>query len=301
MRRQRTLSKAISCSGLGLHTGYPVSLTLSPAAPDSGVVFECSDGVTLPARAASVMSTRLATTLGVGNVRVGTVEHLLAALYGLGVDNVRVAVDGPEVPAMDGSAAAFVYLVRTAGLVEQAAPTRVLRVRKTVSLALGNRRIRVEPATGFRVTYNIDFSHPCIGRQSFECAGDDPAHFERELAGARTFGFLHEVEALRNAGLALGGSLSNTLVLDDAQVLNGEGLRFADEFVRHKVLDLFGDLSLLGARLQGHVVVERGGHALHLMLVRALLEASHSAGAGDRGRFARWRRHALAPVSAPAN
>ncbi|MBW2269286.1 MAG: UDP-3-O-[3-hydroxymyristoyl] N-acetylglucosamine deacetylase [Deltaproteobacteria bacterium] len=281
LRRQRTLAEPVSCSGVGLHSGGPAALTLRPARPDTGIVFECPDGAVLPARAASVVSTRLATTLGVGAARVGTVEHVLAALWGLGVDNARIVVDGPEVPAMDGSAAAFVYLVRVAGLVEQSPAVRVMRVRKPIAVTDGARRIRVDPAPELRVTYRIDFAHPSIGRQAFECTGDDPVRFERELAGARTFGFLREVQALRGVGRARGGSMSNTLVLDDSGIVNSGGLRYPDEFVRHKVLDLFGDLSLLGARLQGHVVVERGGHSLHVALVRALLEMSHPLRAAD--------------------
>ncbi len=290
MRRQQTLAEPVSCSGVGLHTGSPVTLTLRPAGVDTGIVFECPGGVVVPGRAGNVVSTRLATALGAGGARVGTVEHVLAALYGLGVDNARVVVDGPEVPAMDGSAAAFVYLVRTAGLVEQAASARVLRVRKAIGVTDGSRSIRVEPARELRVTYCIDFAHPCIGRQEFGCSGDDPALFEREIAGARTFGFLREVQALRAAGWARGSSLSNTVVLDDAGIVNHVGLRSPDEFVRHKVLDLFGDLALLGARLQAHVVVERGGHTLHLEIVRALLETSRAARGDAWHRLYRARR-----------
>jgi UDP-3-O-[3-hydroxymyristoyl] N-acetylglucosamine deacetylase len=297
MRRQRTLAEPASCAGIGLHSGSPVTLTLCPAAVDTGIVFECSDGGAVPARAANVVSTRLATTLAVGTSRIATVEHVLAALYGLSIDNARIVVSGPEVPAMDGSAAAFVYLVRSAGLVEQAAAVRVLRVRKPFALGDGARRIRVTPAPELRVTYGIDFPHPIIGRQKLEWAGGDAALFERELAGARTFAFLREVAALRDAGLARGGNLSNTVVLDENGVVNDSGLRFPDEFVRHKVLDLIGDLALLGARVQAHVVVERGGHALHVELVRALLEASHAPVAGERRRF--WRRRERAPASAP--
>lgn len=272
---QRTIAEKISCTGIGLHSGQPVQLTLHPARAGTGVVFVRTDlpeVVEIPALHAAVTSTRLATTLGHGEATVGTVEHLLAALRGLGIDNARVEVDGPEIPVMDGSAASFVFLIRAAGIFEQDAPRRSLSVRRPVEVRDGDRLIRIEPARELRVSYSVDFAHPAIGRQQLRNLVIDDESFEQELCRARTFGFLREVEALWRNGLARGGNLDNTVVMDDFRVLNRDGLRWADEFVRHKALDLVGDLALLGMPVEGHLVVERGGHALHQRFVRALLE-----------------------------
>jgi UDP-3-O-[3-hydroxymyristoyl] N-acetylglucosamine deacetylase len=273
--RQQTIAEKVSCTGIGLHGGAPVQVTLLPARADSGIVFARTDRahpLEIPARPSAVTSTERATTLGRGEVTIGTVEHLLAALYGLGVDNVRVEIDGAELPVMDGSAASFVYLIRSAGLFEQREPRCVLRLRRPIEVRDGDRRISLSPARSFRVTYAVDFEHPAILRQEYRVRSMDPVTFERELSAARTFGFLSDVEALWRAGLGRGGSLQNTVVLDDRRVLNHEGLRWPDEFVRHKVLDLLGDLALLGVPIQGHVRVERGGHWLHHRLLAALLE-----------------------------
>jgi UDP-3-O-[3-hydroxymyristoyl] N-acetylglucosamine deacetylase len=272
---QRTIAEKISCTGIGLHSGQPVQLTLHPARAGTGVVFARTDlpvPAEVPAVHSAVTSTRLATTLGRGEATIGTVEHLLAALCGLGIDNVRAEVDGPEIPVMDGSAASFVFLIRAAGIFEQDAPRRSLRVRKPVEVRDGDRLIRIEPARGLRVTYSVDFAHPAIGRQQLRNLVIDDESFEQEICRARTFGFLREVEALWRNGLARGGNLDNTVVMDELRVLNRDGLRWPDEFVRHKALDLLGDLALLGMPVEGHLVVERGGHALHQRFVRALLE-----------------------------
>ena len=273
--RQRTIAEKISCTGIGLHSGAPVQLTLHPGRLGTGIVFVRSDGartIEIPARADQVGSTRLATTLGANGAGVGTVEHVLAALYGLGIDNIRIELDGPEVPVMDGSAASFVFLIRAAGIFEQRGARRVLRVKRPLEVRDGERVARIEPARSFRITYQIDFQHPAIGRQSLSGFELREGSFERELCRARTFGFLHEVQALWRAGLGRGGSLDNTIVLDQRRVLNPEGLRMPDEFVRHKALDLLGDFALLGMPLEGHVRVVRGGHALHQKLMRALLD-----------------------------
>ena len=272
---QQTIAEKIACTGVGLHSGEPVQMTLHPARENTGVVFVRTDlphPVEIPARADAVTATRLATTIGCGDVTVGTVEHLLAALYALGVTNVRVELDAAELPVMDGSAAPFVHLIRSAGVFRQTAARRTLCPSAPLEVRDGARFIRIEPssARGLAISYAVDFDHPAIGRQAFACAALDGAAFERELARARTFGFLREVEALRRAGLARGGELGNTVVLDDARVLNPEGLRWRDEFVRHKVLDLLGDLALLGVALEGRITVRRGGHALHHQLVRAI-------------------------------
>lgn len=271
---QRTIAEKISCTGIGLHTGEPVQLTLHPARVGSGIVFVRSDlahPVEIPARRDSVTSTQMATTLGIGDATVSTVEHLLSALYSLGVDNVRIEVDGPEVPVMDGSSASFVFLIRAAGFFEQDAPTRRLRIVKPLEVREGDRSLRIEPASELRVSYFVDYAHPAIGRQSLESLTIDGDTFESEIGRARTFGFLQDVEALWRNGLARGGNLDNTVVMDEQRVLNEDGLRWSDEFVRHKILDLVGDLSLIGLPLAGHVIAVRGGHALHTGLVEEIL------------------------------
>jgi UDP-3-O-[3-hydroxymyristoyl] N-acetylglucosamine deacetylase len=271
---QRTIAEKISCTGIGLHSGEPVQLTLHPARADSGIVFVRTDlpqPVDVPAIHSAVTSTRLATTLGRAEATVGTVEHLLAALVGLGVDNVRIEVDGPEIPVMDGSSASFVFLIRAAGIFEQEAPRRSLRIRRPLEVRDGERAIRVEPGRGLSVSYSVDFAHPAIGRQQIRDLAIDGDVFEQEICRARTFGFLREVEVLWRNGLARGGNLDNTVVMDEYRVLNRDGLRWPDEFVRHKVLDLLGDLALLGMPVEGRLSVERGGHALHQRFVQALL------------------------------
>lgn len=273
--RQRTIAEKVSCTGTGLHSGEPVQLTLRPARADSGIVFVRTDldpRFEIPARAAWIASTRLATTLCRGDVAVGTVEHLLAALFGLEIDNVRVEIDGPELPAMEGSAASFVYLLRSAGVFRQRESRRTLQLRRGIEVREGSRRIGIEPARALEVRYSIDFDHPAIRRQEISLDSLDPGRFEREIAGARTFGFLGDVDELRDAGFARGASLDNTVVLDRERVLNPDGLRWPDEFVRHKVLDLFGDLALLGARIAGRIRAVRAGHSLHQKLVAAILD-----------------------------
>jgi UDP-3-O-[3-hydroxymyristoyl] N-acetylglucosamine deacetylase len=270
---QQTLAEKVTCSGKGLHSGANVALTLRPGRANTGVVFVRTDldGAEIPAIPSSVRSIYRATTLGRGTASVATVEHLLAALYALEVDNVRVELDGPEVPVLDGSAAPFVGLIRQAGLFRQHEARPRLRILERVEVVDGPRRIAVEPCDRFTLHYAIDFAHPAIRRQEICVSSVDAGSFERELAHARTFGFLDEVAALREAGLGLGGDLDNTVVLDADHVINPTGLRLPDEFVRHKAIDLIGDLALLGVALEGRVSVERGGHALHQRLVSAIL------------------------------
>jgi UDP-3-O-[3-hydroxymyristoyl] N-acetylglucosamine deacetylase len=273
--KQRTIAEKISCTGIGLHTGEPVQLTLYPAAANSGIVFVRTDlahPVEIPAQAWSVASTAYATTLGCGDATIGTVEHLLAAIYSLGVDNVRIEVDGPEVPVMDGSSASFVFLIRAAGVYDQPSERRRMRIRKPIEIRDGDRSIRIDPGRSLRVSYSVDYTHPAIGRQTLKGFTLSGRSFEREICRARTFGFLHEVEALWRNGLARGGNLDNTVVMDESRVLNRDGLRWTDEFVRHKILDLIGDLALIGMPIEGHIVVERGGHALHQQLVAEILK-----------------------------
>lgn len=271
---QRTIAEKATCTGVGLHSGAPAHVMLYPARPGSGVVFVRTDLATsaeIPARRAALTSARLATTLGRGEATVGTVEHLLSAVCAAGIDNLRVEVDGPEIPVMDGSAAPFLQLLREAGPFDQQVARRVLRVRKPIGVRDGDRAIRISPASQLSISYFVEYPHPAIGRQRIDGLKIDAANFEREIARARTFGFLHEVEALWRGGLARGGSLDNTVVLDDRRVLNAGGLRFPDEFVRHKVLDLVGDLALIGMPVLGHVEAERAGHALHHQLVERIL------------------------------
>jgi UDP-3-O-[3-hydroxymyristoyl] N-acetylglucosamine deacetylase len=267
---EQTLATRVNCTGIGVHTGRPVSLVLNPASAGTGILFVRTDldrEVRFPARPEWVVDTRMATTLGTDEHRLSTVEHLLAALYGTGIDNCTVEVSGPELPIMDGSAAPFVYLIHQAGIRPQRRMRRRLVIRRPLEVRDGNRSVRVIPSREFKVSAEIDFPHPSIGRQSLHSLVVKPGSFARSIAPARTFGFLKEVQQLQSLGLAKGGSLQNAIVLDDERVLNREGLRFADEFVRHKVLDLIGDLALAGLQIQGHFKAVRGGHALHQALV----------------------------------
>ena len=268
MPEQRTLARSARLSGTGIHSGHPVTLVLEPAPPGHGIVFvaRADDGreVEIPARREQVAATTRATTLARDGASVATVEHLLAAASALGIDNLRVALDGGELPVGDGSAVAFCEVLREAGAVSQGEPRQVIRVLRPVRVEDGERMVEIEPASeGLGVDYTIDFPHPGIGRQHLRLPAIDGEVFHRELARARTFGFLADLEALRAAGLAGGAGLENTIVLDEREVVNPEGLRWPDEFVRHKVVDLLGDLALLGAPLVARVRVERGGHALH--------------------------------------
>ena len=275
MYPQRTLAEKVICTGLGLHTGAPVELTLHPARVNSGIRFARRHAgriAEVSARPQSVSSTSHATTLGVGDASVSTVEHLLAALYSQGVSNARIELDGPEVPVMDGSASNFIQLIRGAGIYTQLESQGVLEIDRRIEVRDGDRTISIEPAPHLRISYMVDFDHPSIGIQTLEIDQLQPATFEVEVARARTFGFLSEVEALRRAGLARGGSLANTVVLDASSVLNPEGLRWKDEFVRHKVMDLIGDISLLGIPIHGHIRVRKGGHQMHHRLVNQILQ-----------------------------
>jgi UDP-3-O-[3-hydroxymyristoyl] N-acetylglucosamine deacetylase len=243
---------------------------LRPAAAGTGILFvrrEHGRVIRFPARPEWVVDTTLATTLGAQNERLSTVEHLLSAMRGLGVDNCTVEVSGPELPIMDGSASPFVYLIRQAGLRAQRRLRRQLVIHRPIEVRDGNRWVRVVPSRDFKLSVAIDYAHPAIGRQSINALKMSPRVFAREIAPARTFGFLKDVQQLQACGLARGGSLQNAVVLDDEHVLNRDGLRFPDEFVRHKALDLVGDLALLGLPVRGHFKAMRSGHALHRALV----------------------------------
>ncbi len=275
MLRQRTLKTLVSAAGVGLHTGQRVRMTLRPAPADTGIVFrriDLSSPVDLPARADMVGETRLSSCLVKDGVKIYTVEHLMSALGGLGVDNVYVDIDASELPIMDGSASPFVLLIQQAGIVEQQAPKRFLRVLRAVEVRDGDKWARLDPFEGYKLSFSIEFRHPVIERstQKVEVNFAETSYL-KEIARARTFGFMHEVEDLRDSGLALGGGLDNAVVLDEYRVLNADGLRFADEFIRHKLLDAIGDLYLLGKPLLGAFSAHKSGHALNNRLLRALL------------------------------
>jgi UDP-3-O-[3-hydroxymyristoyl] N-acetylglucosamine deacetylase len=270
--KQTTLGTSVETEGIGLHTAVPVHLRLSPAPPDTGYVFRRADlgGFEIPATVESVAHCGYATTLMRTGVMLSTVEHLLAALRGLGVDNAFIEVDNLEIPIMDGSAEAFAEMIERAGVVGQPLARRALLVREQVCFEQGNRRISVEPADAYIVDCMIDFRHPLIGVQHYEIELSNGS-FNREIAVARTFGFTEEIEALRRANLIRGGSLENAIVLTQEGMLNQTGLRFRDEFVRHKILDIVGDLALLGMPILGRVKAERSGHILHAGLMAKLL------------------------------
>lgn len=268
--RQRTFKQRASLNGVGLHSGANVRLTLAPAPADSGIVFVRA-GKEIPALAEFVVDTTMNTSVGRDGLRIGTVEHLLAALAGCGIDNARLEVEGPEIPIMDGSAEPFVSLVREAGIHEQRQSRRFLLVRKAVTVTDGDKVARLSPARGkFSIDYTIDFRHPLISDQTYRVSMSERS-FQKEISRARTFGFKRDVERLHKAGLARGGSLDNAVVVDDFNILNPEGLRFPDEFVRHKILDALGDLSLIGMPVIGHFTAVKSGHALNHQLVRRVL------------------------------
>ena len=276
MIRQRTLKNVIRASGVGLHTGAKVLMTLRPAAPNTGVVFrrvDLASPVVIPVSAELVGDTRLCSTLDNGRASVATVEHLMSALAGLGVDNVYVDLDGPEVPIMDGSASSFVFLLQSAGIEAQNAAKKFVRIKKTIEVVEGDKWVRFEPFDGFKISFTIDFKHPVFEKSGQEITLDF-AHtsYIKEVSRARTFGFMQEVEWLRANGLALGGSLDNAIVMDEFRVLNNDGLRYEDEFVKHKVLDAIGDLYILGQPIIGAFYAYKSGHALNNRLLRTLLQ-----------------------------
>jgi UDP-3-O-[3-hydroxymyristoyl] N-acetylglucosamine deacetylase len=276
MLRQRTLRESIRSTGVGLHSGNKVTMQLSPAPVDTGIVFRRTDLSPIrdiPARADEVDETDLSTSLGRGDFQVTTVEHLLSALCGLGIDNAFIEIDSPEVPIMDGSAGPFVYLLQTAGVQEQSAAKRFIRVTREITVSDGDKVATLRPYEGFRVTFAIDFDHPVfkeqIGHAALDISGEA---FVREISRARTFGFVHEFEYMRSRGLARGGSVDNAIVVDDYRILNEGGLRYDDEFVKHKMLDAIGDLYLAGHQLLAEYEGVKSGHALNNRLVRALFE-----------------------------
>ena len=275
MIRQRTLRNSIKATGVGLHTGDKVLLTLCPAPVDTGIVFRRTDlnpVAEIPARADLVGETTLSTCLIQGEARVSTIEHLLSAMAGLGVDNAYVDVTAPEIPIMDGSAAPFVFLLQSAGIVEQHAAKKFIRVRKEVTVTDGDKTASFLPLEGFKISFGIDFDHPVFKHRAATTEIDfSTTSFVREVSRARTFGFVEEIEYLRSKGLARGGSMDNAVVIDDYKVLNHGGLRYDDEFVKHKVLDAIGDLYLLGYSLIGEYRAFKSGHALNNQALRTLI------------------------------
>jgi UDP-3-O-[3-hydroxymyristoyl] N-acetylglucosamine deacetylase len=268
---QRTVAKRVSCTGVGLHSGKPATLTLAPAPIDAGISFVRMDlGVEIPARAESVVDTTLSTSIACGSARVSTVEHVLAALAGLGVDNCRVEVDGPEIPILDGSAAPFVYLLQEAGIATQRAGKRFLVIETPVEVRDGDKLARLDPAPELSIQFTVDFDHPLVTNQTFAFTFSD-RRFAREVAPARTFCFLRDIEKMKSLGLAQGGSLDNAIVIDDFSILNPEGLRFSDEFARHKALDAVGDLALCGLPIIGALTARKSGHAMNQALVKKVL------------------------------
>jgi UDP-3-O-[3-hydroxymyristoyl] N-acetylglucosamine deacetylase len=292
---QRTLRNSIRATGVGLHTGKKVLMTVRPGVADAGIVFIRTDlpqSQDIPARAENVGETTLGTTLIQGGAKVSTVEHLLSAFAGLGIDNARVEVNAPEVPIMDGSAGPFVFLLQSAGIEEQNAPKRFIRVLKPVRVEDGDKWARFEPFEGFKVNFEIEFDHPVFKRRVQRATMDfSTTSFLKEISRARTFGFMRDLETLRSRNLALGGTLDNAIVLDDAGVLNEDGLRYEDEFVKHKILDAIGDLYLLGHSLIGEFSGHKSGHGLNNRLLRTLL--------ADRSAWEEvtFERADLAPIS----
>ena len=276
MLKQRTLKNPIRATGVGLHTGHKVYMTLRPAAAEAGVVFVRTDlkpAVPIKAQATAVGETTLATTLVESGVRVQTVEHLLSAVAGLGIDNLVVELSADEVPIMDGSAGPFVFLLQSAGIQEQDAPKRLIRIKKPLQVTDGDKWARFDPFEGFKVNFCIDFDHPAFDSDVQTASVDfSTTSFVREVSRARTFGFMKDIEYLRSVNLARGGSMDNAVVLDDYRVLNADGLRYENEFVRHKILDAIGDLYLLGRGLVGSYTGYKSGHALNNTLARALLD-----------------------------
>lgn len=273
--KQRTLRNAIRATGVGLHTGEKVYLTLKPAPVDAGIIFRRVDlnpVVELEAKAENVGETTLSTTLVNGDVKVSTVEHLLSAMAGLGIDNAYVDVSAPEVPIMDGSAGPFVFLLQSAGIEEQDAPKKFIRILKEVTVKDGDKVASFVPFDGFKVSFAIDFDHPVFRGRKVDAEVDfSTTSFVKEISRARTFGFMHEIEYLRSKGLARGGSVKNAIVVDEYRILNEDGLRYEDEFVKHKILDAIGDLYLLGNSLIGEFKAYKSGHALNNALLRALI------------------------------
>ncbi|MGZ8547537.1 MAG: UDP-3-O-acyl-N-acetylglucosamine deacetylase [Sulfuricurvum sp.] len=274
MKKQTTIGKNVELVGIGLHKGVPVHLRLEPMESNSGIVFFRSDvGVSIPLIPENVVDTKMATVIGKDGVVISTIEHMLSAIYAYGIDNLRVVVDADEVPVMDGSSMSFCMLLDEAGIVELDAPKKIMRIKKEIEVREGDKYVKLSPSSDLSYDFTIKFAHPVIDKQSY-ILKFTKENYKKEIARARTFGFVHEVQYLRSKGLALGGSLENAVVLDDKKVLNPEGLRFGDEFVRHKILDAIGDMSLIGMNFIGNYEAFAGSHDLNHKLTLALLKDS---------------------------
>lgn len=271
--RQRTLKNQVECTGIGLHSGKKVRLKIKPAPCNTGIRFVRTDLDGTPivkACVENVSDTVLATTIGLNGCKAATIEHLMAAFFGLGIDNAVVELDGPEVPIMDGSAAPFIFLLRSAGIKEQKDPKRFIVIKKRLKVVDGNRSIEILPSRELKISYMIDFQHPLLRNQEYELifSGGD---FIKEISTARTFGFLKDVQTLQENGFAKGGSLDNAVIIDEFRIINEDGLRFKNEFVRHKLLDFIGDLSVIGSPVIGHFVIKRSGHFLNQKMLHKLV------------------------------
>ena len=279
MLKQRTLSSKIRASGVGLHTGKKISSTLKPAPSNSGIVFKRTDieSATIKASLENVFDTRLSTSLSNDEIKISTVEHLLSALAGIGIDNAIVELDGPEVPIMDGSARPFVFMIQSAGIQEQSEAKRFIKIKKTIEVKQDEKWAKIEPFDGFKVAFTIDFDHPAFSETSQSSEIDfSSVSYLSQVSRARTFGFAKDIELLRKNNLALGGSVNNAIVIDDYKVVNEEGVRFQDEFVKHKILDAIGDLYLLGHGLIGSFSAYKSGHHLNNLLLRELINNVHA-------------------------
>ncbi len=275
---QKTLNHAIHCSGIALHSGKKVNLALHPAPVNHGIVFRCTKNercVHIPAQASYVTDTRLCTSLERDGIRLSTVEHLLSALAGLGIDNAYIDVDGPEIPIMDGSAAPFVFLIQSAGIQQQTHIKKVIKIKQRIEITDGDCVCSLSPSQSFKISYHLDYEHPLLSNKK-RCIDFSTQAYTREVSRARTFGFVHEIESLQKAGLALGGSLDNAIVLDPYRVINDGGLRYDDECLRHKILDTVGDLYLAGHQIIAHFEGYKTGHKMNHQLVMAMLEQQHA-------------------------
>lgn len=295
MLRQRTVKNTIRASGVGLHSGEKIFLSLNPAPVDTGIVFVRTDiepPVELPAQALLVLDTSMATSLVLGDVRLSTVEHLMSALAGLGIDNARIEVTAGEIPIMDGSAGPFVFLIQAAGIAEQEAPKRFVRIKRRIEVREGDKIAAFEPYAGFKLCFTIDFDHPAFHDDHKYAEVDfSTTAYVKEVSRARTFGFMRDIEYLRSKNLALGGSMDNAIVVGEEGVMNAEGLRYEDEFVRHKMLDAIGDLYLLGHGIIGEYQGYKSGHGLNNLLLRALLDQP------DAWEIVTFDDEAAAPIS----
>jgi len=270
--KQRTLAKSVEIVGIGLHKGVPVKMILEPLDANTGIIFYRSDkGVSIPLTPNFVVDTKMATVIGKDDVIISTIEHLLSAIYAYGIDNLRVTLDNDEIPILDGSSSGYCMLIDEAGIVEQKATKKALRIKKEVSIEADGKHVKLKPSNHIIYDFSIDFNHPSIGEQQFKF-DYSVEQYKEQISRARTFGFLHEVQYLRSIGLAQGGTLDNAIVLDEEKVINPDGLRFDDEFVRHKILDAIGDMSLLGYAIIGEYNAHAGSHHLNHLLTMKLLE-----------------------------